>query len=119
MRLTHALDALHAREVLGAWPRQEADLGGAPVELGAQMVRRVDADHRLAEEGDAITQAVGFVEVMGAEEYRSALAAQRDDEFAHRLGGVGIESGRRLVEEEDPWLVQRGARDGHLLLHAA
>src|SRR5438552_7592592 len=75
VRLTHALDALHAHEVLGAWPRQEADLGGAPVELGAQMIRRIDADHRLAEEGDAITQAVGLVEVMGAEEHRPALAA--------------------------------------------
>ena len=56
---------------------------------------------------------------MCAEEHGAALPAERDDEFAHRLRGVGIEPRGRLVEEEDAWLVQRRARDRHLLLHAA
>src|SRR5216110_1266185 len=75
VRLAHARDALHADEILGAWRRQQAELGGAPVELGAQVVRRVDADHGLAEERDAVTQAVRLVEVVGAEEHRPALTA--------------------------------------------
>ena len=73
----------------------------------------------MAEERDAIAQAIGLVEVVRAEEDGASLAAKRDDELAHRLRGVGIEAGRRLVEEQDARLVQRRPRNGHLLLHAA
>jgi hypothetical protein len=54
-----------------------------------------------------------------AEEDGTALTTQRDDELADSLCRIGIEAGRRLVEEQDARLVQRRAGDGHLLLHAA
>src|SRR5688500_16799536 len=119
MRLPHALDRLNAQEILRAWRRHQAELGRAPIELGSQVVRRVDTDDRLPEEGDAVAQAIGLVEVVGAEEHRAALAAHRDDELTHRLGRIGIEAGGGLVEEEHARLVERGARDRHLLLHAS
>jgi hypothetical protein len=96
----------------------EPEFRRAAVELGAQLVRRVDADDVVPEERDAVAEAVGFVEVVRAEEHRAALTAERKDELAHGLRGIRVEAGGRLVEEEDPGLVQRGAGDGHLLLHA-
>src|SRR5438105_823694 len=43
MRLAHTRHGLHADEVFGPRPRHETDLGGAPVKLGAELVRFGDA----------------------------------------------------------------------------
>ena len=45
--------------------------------------------------------------------------AKRDDERAERLGHLGIERGRGLVEQKDGRIVHESASDGHLLAHAA
>ena len=59
----------------------------------------------MAEERDTVAEPVGLVEVVRAQEHGPTLATQRDDEVAHRLRRVGIETGRRLVEEQDARLV--------------
>src|SRR5207237_1272241 len=112
-------DGLDADEVFGPRPRHETDLGGAPVKLGAELVRFGDAKDAMAKESDAVAEPVRLIKVVRAQEDRPPFAAQRDDELADRLGGVGVQAGRRFVEKEDARLVQRRARDGHLLLHAA
>src|SRR5207245_2024144 len=108
-RLTDPGHGPDARQVLGPRARHEADLGRAAVQLRPKLVRIRDADDVAAEKGDAVAEAVGLVEVMRAQEDRPPLAAQLHDEFADRLCRVRVESGGRLVEEEDPWLVQRRA----------
>ena len=104
-RLANAGDGLHAGEVLGARRRQQAELGRPSVQLRAKLVRAVDADHLVTEERDAVTEAVRLIEVVRAEEHRPPLRSERKDEVADRLRRVGIETGRRLVEEQDARLV--------------
>src|SRR5205823_7208582 len=108
----------YTREVLRARRREDAELGRPPVQLRAELVWRRDTDHAMPEERDAIAEPIGLVEVVRAEEDRPSLAAERDDELADRLRRVGVEARGRLVEEEHARLVQRGASDRHLLLHA-
>src|SRR2546429_6284998 len=99
VRLAHAGHCLHAGEIF--WPRlgHEAYLGSAPVQLGAELVRIGDADHTMPEESDAVAETVRLVEVVRAQENGPSLAAQPEDELAHRLRGVGVKTGGRFVEE--------------------
>src|SRR3954463_984876 len=79
VRRAYSLHRLHPREVLRSRMGHEPELGRAAVQLGAQLVRGVDADDLVAEERDAIAETVGLIEVVGAQEHRAALTAEGDD----------------------------------------
>src|SRR5207249_506927 len=64
MRLAHTRHGLHADEVFGPRPRHETDLGGAPVKLGAELVRFGDAKDAMAKESDAVAEPVRLIEVV-------------------------------------------------------
>src|SRR5437870_3496307 len=63
------------------------------------LIGGVHTDDLVAEERDTVAEPVRLVEVVRAQEHGPTLATQRDDEVAHRLRRVRIETGRRLVEE--------------------
>mgnify|MGYP002389126857 CR=1 FL=1 len=97
---------------------RQVDHGLPAEELAPQRVGGIDRDEVLLEHADAVTQPLRLVQVVGAEEDGAALAAEGLDEVAHGLGCLRVQRGRRLVEEHDRRLVQQGARNRKLLLHA-
>src|SRR5207248_3998293 len=76
-----------------------ADLGRGP---GSDQVgRRADRDDlAAAEHCDAVGEALGLVEVVRREHDRLAEAAERAQCLPGLAAGVGVEAGRRLVEED-------------------
>ena len=89
----------------------------SPAERAAQPGRRVDPQQAAAHERDPVAQPVRLVEVVGGEDDRPALSAHRLDRLADDVGRLGVERGRRLVEEDDRRLVEQRPGDRELLLH--
>jgi|GEM_PF-5424208 len=89
-----------------------------PKDRGAQVGRRVQSQQARLENRHAVTETVGFVQVMGTEKDRSALLAQVSDEIAHQVRGFRVKAGGWLVQEEHAGFVEQGARDGKFLPHA-
>src|SRR5437016_4943517 len=69
MGFVHSGYGLDAREIFGPRLGHEAELGGAAVELGAQLVRARCANDAMPEEGDAVAEPIRLVEVVRAQEY--------------------------------------------------
>ena len=85
-------------------------------QTSAKCGRRVERDQACAQHRDARGDPLDFVEVVRREHdgRRSPRAAQ--NELAHFAGALGIESRRRLVEQDDVGLVQQRARQRDALL---
>ncbi len=58
------------------------------------------------ENADAVTQSVGFVQVMGTQEDGSAFFTQLLDEISHQVSRLWIETRCGFVQEENARLVQ-------------
>ena len=67
----------------------------------------------MVHDRDAVAQGVGLLNVMGRQQDRAALAAHLQDRIVQLATGLGVEAGRRLVEEEDLGLVdeRQGQRE--------
>lgn len=105
------------RQVRGVG-RGELHDGLAAEQLAAQGLGGADRDEALAKDGDAVAEALGFVQVVGADEDGAPLPFEGFDEVAHGPGGFGVQPAGGFIQKEDGRLVQESARDGELLLHA-
>ena len=72
----------------------------------------------MVDDRDPLAQLVGLGHVVGREQDRPAgrrRAFQSSDELADGAGGGDVEAERRLVEEQDPRVVEQAAGEVHLL----
>ena len=71
----------------------------------------------MVDDGDPVAQLVRLGHVVRRQEDRPAGDSRlpRDDELADLAGGGDVEAERRLVEEQDPRVVEQAAREVHLL----
>jgi hypothetical protein len=74
--------------------------------------RPLDHDPAVADDRDALGEAVGLLEVMRGEQDRQPLALGEPLELLpHRRARLRVEAGRRLVEKEDARAVHEAKRD--------
>ena len=71
----------------------------------------------MVDDGDPLAQLVGLGHVVGRQQDRPAGHGRlpREDQLADLAGGGDVEAERRLVEEQDPRVVEQAAREVHLL----
>ena len=69
-------------------------------------------DRATVDDRDTTGELIGFLEVLGGEEDRGAFVVERPDLLPHGLATRGVESGRRLIEEQHRWLVDQ--REGEI-----
>ncbi len=87
-------------------PRPAAELGRGA--LGQEVA---------VEDADPVAEPLGLVEVVGAHQDRPARVAEAGDDLADGLRGLGVEPAGRLVEVDDPRLVEQRPGDGDPLSH--
>jgi len=91
----------------------------APERRPSQVVRRPERDPpALGDERDRVAR-FGFVDVLGRDEERPASLAQAMQFVPHALAQQGIQSGRRLVEEQQGRFMDEGAGQLEAALHPA
>ena len=98
----------HQEPVPGARPagRQQVVDGAT----GRQSPRLQDADR--------VTQGLEAVQLVRADEHGACAAGDQSAQVGEQLlGRLRVEPGGRLVEEQELWPVQDGAREGGLLPH--
>ena len=66
-----------------------------------------------------VAELVGFFHVVGGQHDRLPLGVEVPQEIPQRQAALGVESRRRLVEEEDGRTVEDGSRHHEALRHAA
>ena len=90
---------------------------GAFHELGGSA----GGDDAAGVHGDGPVEALGLVHVGGGDQHAHAgpFGADAIDEGPELLAGERIDAGGRLVEDEQVRVVDQGAAEAHLLLHAA
>ncbi len=79
----------------------------------------LSGDLTLSQDDDPVGQMLGLVHVVGREEDRLSRLAEPVDHDPHLAAGHGIESGRRLVEEEDLGVADQAQRHVQAPLLAA
>src|SRR5207237_1103006 len=90
-----------------AWPRQ------------TDRHLQLDAARSGGEDDDAIGEIHGLGDVVGDEERGLARFVPHAEELLlHRLAGLRVEGGERLVEQKQLGIRREGARQVHPLLHA-
>src|SRR5436190_1546846 len=124
----HARDLAHA--ILGAEglvtngrarELEECRLERVGTGLLLELGRRAGRDDlAMVDDRDAVGHPIGFVHVVRGEEDRHTLGRiQILDVRPHLIAALGVESQRRLVEEQDPGGVQEPARDLEAPSHPA
>ena len=97
----HLLD--HAGRPRRRVPVGEPDVQGRVADRGLQLVGGALRDLAAAvDDGDPVGQLVGLVEVLGGQQDRRPLRDQLADGLPHLTAGAGVETGGRLVQE-DQW----------------
>jgi hypothetical protein len=76
-------------------------------------------DLAVVDDPDLVGEDLRLLEVVGREEHRAAVALQAPDHLPDRPTGLGVESGRRLVQETDLGVVGEREGEAQLLLLAA
>ena len=71
----------------------------------------------MVDDGDPLAELVGLGHVVGREQDGPPgdRGLPGGDQLAHGAGGGDVEAERRLVEEQDPRIVEQAAREVHLL----
>src|SRR5208282_5844429 len=82
------------------------------------MRRRVEREQTLLDDRYPIAQSVSVVKVVGREYDGLSLLLELQDEIFDRLGGLGVETRDRLVQEEILRVVEHGPDYRNLLFHA-
>src|SRR6185312_5297791 len=101
-------------EVTGE-PEPDVTARDLALELAGSAVR----DHAaLVEHRDPVREPVGLVEVLGGQEDGDAVGHQPADDVPHGAAAARVESGRRLVQEDDPRVADQGHRQVELPAHA-
>ena len=85
-----------------------------------QVVGRAFRDQPTApDHADAITHALGLVEIVRGDEDGDALSAREIEQVSAKAGGGdGVEAGGGLVEEDHGWSMEERACERELLLHS-
>ena len=93
------------------------DLGGREelLQLGEGSVRD---DPPLVEDRDPVGELFGLVQVLRREQHRRAAPGQFPDGLPHLEAPLGVEPGRRLVEEDDRRISDQAHRDVEAAAHA-
>jgi len=68
---------------------------------------------------DAIGETLGFFHVMRRVEERLATCLELLEVLENRVSALRIDADRRLVEEQDVWIVQQAGREIEPPFHAA
>jgi hypothetical protein len=99
----------------------ELDLDRVTAQLGLELVgRALGHDEAAVDDRELRGEPVRLLEVMRGQEDRQApFVGEARDLLPHRRPHLGIEAGRRLVEEEHPWPVDQAQGDVEPPLHAA
>ena len=69
----------------------------------------------MVHDGDAVAQPLGLFHIVGGQEHRVAARAELADDVPQLAAGLGIEAGRRLIEEQQLGAADQRARDGEPL----
>ena len=106
-------DVLEGRLLLDVF-----DLGGREqlLELGEGAVHD---DPTLVKDRDPVGELFGLVEILRREQHRRALLGELLDGLPHLDAPLGVEPGRRLVEEDDRRIPDEAHRDVEAAAHAA
>ena len=98
----------------------EGDRDVAAAVLGLEVGDRA-VEHLVAvrDDADRVAEALGVFHQVRAEDDRAPLAPEVDDRVLERLGVHRVEAAERLVEDDEIGLVEEGADELNLLLHAA
>ena len=93
------------------------DLGGREqlLELGEGAVHD---DPTLVEDRDPVGELFGLVQVLRREQHRRAVLGELLDGLPHLDAPLGVEPGRRLVEEDDRRIPDEAHRDVEAAAHA-
>ena len=67
---------------------------------------------------DVVCESLGLREQVGAHHHRASLVGEVADQLQHRVGGLGVEPGSRLVEQQQLGVVQHGPGEREAGLHA-
>ena len=96
-------------------------LDGRPADLGLERVRGALGDDLAGvDDPDPVGERVGLLQVLGGEEDGDAVRGGEPlDLVPERGAALHVEAGRRLVEEQDPWLVDERQREVEAPSHAA
>ena len=94
------------------------DLGGRQqqFQLGEGAVHD---DPTLVEDRDPVGELFGLVQVLRGEQHRGPAPGELLDGPPHLESRLGVETGRRLVEEDDRWVPDQAHRDVESTAHAA
>ena len=78
----------------------------------------VDDDPTLVEDRDPVGEVFGLVQVLRREQHRGAVLGEFLDGLPHLDAPLGVEPGRRLVEEDDRRIPDQAHRDVEAAAHA-
>src|SRR5215469_17196941 len=78
----------------------------------------VDDDPSLVEDRDPVGELFGLVQVLRCQQHRRALLGEFLDGLPHLDARLGVEPGRRLVEEDDRRIPDEAHRDVEAAAHA-
>ena len=113
-----AAQAAERGDDVGGRARGQPDRQALRAQGRAQPGGRVDPHEAGPDERDAVAQPVGLVEIVRGEDDGAARRAQLLDRLADDEHGLRVERRGGFVEEHDGRIVEQGARDRELLLHA-
>ncbi len=71
----------------------------------------------VVQHDDLVSEALGLHQQVGAHDHCRAVSGHLPNQLQHRVGGLGIEARRRLVEQEEFRLVQERPGEGEPGLH--
>ncbi|SKZ19005.1 Uncharacterised protein [Mycobacteroides abscessus subsp. abscessus] len=78
----------------------------------------VGDDTTVVDHRDAIGELVRLVEVLGCQQHGGAVGDESADGVPHLGAGAGVESGGRLVEEQQWWGVDEAGREVEASTHS-
>ena len=93
---------------------------GRPICALSLRRRVLGHDVSVVDDADAVGECVGLLEVLRREEHRDAVVVRELTNLVPQRGAaLDVESGRRLVEEQDPRTVHECEREVEPALHPA
>ena len=84
-------------------PVVDDDLDALAADLVLELVRGAPRDDlAVVDDRDGVGQLVRLLQVLGGQQQRGAFAHQAPDDVPHAQPAARVETGRRLVEEQQP-----------------
>ena len=106
---------------LGPLPRvAQSQVDGAGADRRLQLARRALRDHpAVVDDRDPAGELVGLVQVLRGQQHGRAVRDHRPDDLPHLVAAARVQTGRRLVEEQQVGGVEDARRDVDAPPHAA